>query len=86
MEKNKLIEELLKELEYWYPTLWDGSFLEESKARSILLGKEISVIDAASQEGSYTAKAVNLDAMGHLVIERNGVTEVLNSGEVSIRF
>ncbi len=86
VEKEKLIEEILKELKQWYPTLWDGSFLEESKARSILLGKEIRVIDALAEGGSYSAKAVDLDAMGHLIIERDGRTEVLNSGEVSIRF
>lgn len=86
VEKETLIEEILKELEQWYPTLWNGSFLEESKARSILLGKEIRVVDSMAEGGSYPAKAVDLDEMGHLVIERNGEREVLNSGEVSIRF
>lgn len=86
VEKEALLEEILKELEYWYPTLWDGSFLAESKARSILLGKDILVVDVNAEGGSYMAKAVDLDELGHLMIERNGVREVLNSGEVSIRF
>ncbi len=86
INKEALIEEILKELERWYPTLWNGEFLKESKARSILLGKEILVIDASVSGGSYEAKAVDLDEMGHLIIERKGKKELLNSGEVSIRF
>lgn len=84
--KEALIEEILKELELWYPTLWNGSFLQESRERSILLGKEILVVDALAEGGSYIAKAVDLNELGHLIIERNGNREVLNSGEVSIRF
>lgn len=86
VSKEILIEEILEELENWYPTLWNGSFLAESKARSILLGKEILVLDAMVAEGFYQAKAVDLNEMGNLIIERDGVQEVLNSGEVSIRF
>ncbi len=82
---DELITEILKELEVWYPTIWDASFLKESKERSILLGKEIRVPDT-SEGGFYLAKAVDLDDMGHLIIERDGVREELNSGEVSIRF
>lgn len=86
VKKEALIDEILKELELWYPTLWDGSFLEESKARSILLGKEIRVVDEMHPEGGYSAKAVDINELGNLIIERDGSTQVLNSGEVSIRF
>lgn len=84
--KEVLIEEILKELELWYPTLWDGSFLEESRRKSILLGKKILVMDSSVPEGAYSAKAVDLDGLGHLLIEREGKLETLNSGEVSVRF
>ena len=86
VEKEALIDEILKELEEWYPTLWNGEFLAESKARSILLGKEIKVLDENALGGSYPAKAVDINELGNLIIERDGVTQVLNSGEVSIRF
>lgn len=86
VKKEALIDEILKELELWYPTLWDGGFLEESKARSILLGKEIRVVDEMHPEGGYTAKAVDINELGNLIIEWDGSTQVLNSGEVSIRF
>lgn len=81
-----LVEEILKKLEVWYPTLWNGSFLEESKKRSILLGKEVVVVDAGPEGESYVAKAVDLDELGHLIVERNGRKQILNSGEISIRF
>lgn len=86
VSKEALVDEILLELEAWYPTLMDGSFLEESKKRSILLGKEILVIDETIPEGSYPAKAVDINEFGNLIIERNGSREILNSGEVSIRF
>lgn len=86
VEKDVLADEILKELELWYPTLWDGGFLKESKERSLLLGKEIRVLDALAGDGFYEARAVDLDELGHLIIERDGRREVLNSGEVSIRF
>ena len=85
VSKEVLIEEILKELERWYPTLADGSFLEESRKRSILLGREILVLDETAPGGSYPAKAMNINELGNLVIEKEGVTKVLNSGEVSIR-
>ncbi len=84
--KEALIEEILRELEALYPALQDGSFLKESKKRSILLGKEVRVVDALADGGFYEAVAVDIDELGHLIIERNGSREALNSGEVSIRF
>jgi len=84
--KETLIEEILSELDKWYLTLADGSFLEESRKHSILLGKEILVIDETVPGGSYPAKAVDINELGNLVIEKDGVEKVLNSGEVSIRF
>ena len=86
VSKEVLINEILLELETWYPTLADGSFLEESKKRSVLLGKEILVIDETVSGGGYSAKAVDINEFGNLIIERNGKKMVLNSGEVSIRF
>ena len=85
VSKEALIDEVLKELEVWYPTLSDGSFLEESKKRSILLGKEIRVVDETYPKGGYFAKAVDINELGNLIIERNGCRQILNSGEVSIR-
>jgi len=86
VEKEVLIDEILKELEEWYPTLWNGDFFAESKARSLLLGKEILVLDETAPGGSYAAMAVDINELGNLIIEKDGSMQVLNSGEVSIRF
>jgi len=86
VSKETLTDAVLAELEKWYPTLFDGSFLEESRKRSVLLGKEIRVVDETHPEGGYIAKAVDINELGNLVIETDGVCAVLNSGEVSIRF
>jgi BirA family biotin operon repressor/biotin-[acetyl-CoA-carboxylase] ligase len=83
IERENLIAEVIRSLEKWYPTILDGSFLKESKRRSILLGKEIRV---HNYDGScYEARAVDLDDMGHLLIEKDGKKEYLDSGEVSVR-
>lgn len=84
--KEALIDGILEQLDKWYPSLADGSFLEESKKRSILLGKDILVIDETVPGGSYSAKAMDINELGNLIIERDGIIQVLNSGEVSIRF
>ena len=81
--RTALIVEILKELEYWYPSLQDGSFLKESRERSLLLGKDILVV--GTRESNYQAKALDLDDMGHLWIEKEGKKELLHSGEVSIK-
>jgi len=86
VSKETLMDAILKELERWYPTLWNGSFLKESKKRSLLLGKEILVVDAMAEGGFYVAKAVDLNGLGNLIIEKDGKKVILNSGEVSIRF
>ncbi len=85
VKKGKLEKEILNELNRWYPTLWNGEFLSESRERSILLGKEVLVVDTDAAGGSYPAKAVELDELGHLIVETGGKRVVLNSGEVSIR-
>ena len=84
VKREALIAEVINCLTKWYPTIEDGSFLSESKRRSVLLGKEIRV---HHQDGSfYEAVAVDFDDMGHLIIEKDGQKELLHSGEVSIRF
>ena len=44
------------------------------------------VLDEREPEGYYLAKAVDINELGNLMIERDGKRSVLNSGEVSIRF
>ena len=78
-----LVAPLLSSLEQLYPTLNNGDFLQESKRRSVLLGKEIIV---HSQGMDFPAIAKDIDALGRLVIDCGGTTSTLCSGEVSVHF
>ena len=80
--KKALLKAVLKELDDLYKNYQTGEFLKESKNRSCILGKEIFVIRGGE---SYMAKAIDLNSLGGLIIEKDGKREVLNSGEVSIR-
>lgn len=82
--REELIAAVVNEMERLYPTLATGAFLKESRERSVLLGKEIRVLDAV--HGDETARAVEIDEQGQLVVEVGGKRRNLNSGEVSIRF
>lgn len=56
--------------------------IADYKARSLVLGKEVSFIMNGVQ---YFAKAVDIDDRGRLVVVADEVEMKLNSGEISIR-
>ena len=59
----------------------DNSFLEIYKTLNFCLGHTVTY----ARDGIlHTAKAVDIAPDGGLVVEENGVTTVLNSGEISI--
>lgn len=80
--KSKLIAAVWNEFSRLYETLGDAEYMKEYRARSILLGKKVTVLAA---EGTYAAMVRDIDAEGHLLIETNRGIEVLSSGEVSVR-
>lgn len=84
ISREELVAAVLNEMERLYPTFAAGGFLKESRERSILLGREIRVLDPV--HGDETARAVEIDGQGQLVVEIDGRLRTLNSGEVSIRF
>lgn len=58
-------------------------FIDEYRSRCFILGHKITVLCGDS---SYPATAIDIDGRGALIIEKeDGTTEILNSGEVSIR-
>lgn len=77
-----LITDVWKEFGVFYEQLSTAVYMEEYKERSILLGREVTVLTA---NGDYRAVVTNIDKEGHLVVERDGREEVLSSGEVSVR-
>lgn len=82
ISKNELIAAVWNEFSLLYESLGNSQYMEEYKERSVLLGKEVTVLCA---QGNYSALVKDIDGEGHLVILHNGRTEKLSSGEVSVR-
>jgi len=82
-DRNRLIAEILNEMEELYGDLETGAFLTESRKRSNVIGREITVITAGKQ---FPARAVDIDEEGRLIVETGEGRTVLNSGEVSLKW
>lgn len=83
IEKEELITAVWQEFGVFYEQLSTAVFMEEYKGRSVLMGREVTVL---ATEGKYRAVVTDIDKEGHLVIRRDGETSVLSSGEVSVRW
>ena len=81
-DRNRLIAEILNELDALYGDLETGAFLEESRRRSNVIGREVTVIEGGKK---YPARAVDIDGQGRLVIETEEGRTCLNYGEVSLK-
>ena len=81
-DRNRLIAEILNELEKLYDEQDSTAFLRESRRRSNVIGRVITVIEG---EKRYPARAVDIDSRGRLIIETPEGRTRLNYGEVSLR-
>ena len=82
--RSRFTAELINEMNALYPQLETGAFMEESRRRSNVIGREIEVLRG---EERYPATAVNIDDAGSLVIRTGeGEVKTLHSGEISVRF
>lgn len=59
----------------------DNSIIEKYKERSFCIGRAVRY---TQKDITHTAKAVDIDDDGGLVVEENGIRTTLNSGEISI--
>ena len=83
VSRSRLIAEIVNQTAALYGDLETGSFMNENRSRSVVLGKMITVL---SGQEPYRATAEDIDDQGRLVIVReDGRRETLNSGEISIR-
>ncbi len=82
ISKDELIAVLWEEFGKLYENRSTAVYMEEYRRRSVLLGKEVTVLAAS---GNYTAVAVDISDDGHLVVDRQGMRETLSNGEVSVR-
>ncbi len=81
-DRNRLIAEILNRMEARMEELETGRFLEESRRRSNVIGRTVTVLEGGRQ---YPARAVGIDDMGRLLIETEQGTTCLNFGEVSLK-
>lgn len=79
-DQNPLAASVIEE---FFKTVENDDFMQEYKRRSIIVGKDITVIKNNSD--IFTAKAVGISDDGGLIIEALGKREVLHYGEVSIK-
>lgn len=87
VDRNKLFAYVLNNFEILYiPFKEKGDIreaIEISRERSILIGKEVRIIGGNREK---TARVLGIDNEGQLIVKyRDGKTEALFSGEVSIR-
>jgi len=84
ISRSRFCGELINELNALYPQLESGAFMQESRTRSNVIGRDIFVLRGNER---YPATAVDIDDSGSLVVRTpDGKTDVLHSGEISVRF
>ena len=59
-----------------------GVLLDEYRKQCITLNREVSII---YNNETFIGKAVDIDGEGNLIVEANGETHTVHSGEVSVR-
>ncbi|MGB4023948.1 MAG: biotin--[acetyl-CoA-carboxylase] ligase [Acutalibacteraceae bacterium] len=80
--KSKIIAQVLEEFWSFYLNLEEKNFLQEYKDRSILIGRQIKIIN---QDKTQIATVLEIDDECRLKVKmQNDEIKVLSSGEVSI--
>ena len=81
--RDRLAKTIVERFSYYYKDLEEKKFLPYYKAKNIVMGKNIKVINS---NGSYNAKALSIDDEFRLIVEdKNKKVTALDSGEISIR-
>lgn len=84
VDRNRFAAAVIQEVMALCGTLASGSFLDEYRERSLVLGKPVQVLPFGKEP--YPAQAVAIDEQGGLVLKLpDGTQQALHSGEVSIR-
>lgn len=80
--RNELAAEMIKEFENVKKIAADGSYIDEYRRRSMVIGRAIRIIGKKDED----ALAIDIDKNGGLVVKYNdGRIKTLSSGEISIR-
>lgn len=79
VNRNRLAAEIMNSL---HEIVSGGDYVSEYKERSVLIGKEITY---ETNGETTTATVIDIDNEGGLVVDRDGKTDVLTSGEITVR-
>ena len=83
ISRARVAAEVMNCMEELYDELGSASFMAESRARSCVLGKAVTVIRG---DDRYDARAIDIDDEGGLVVElADGTRKTVQSGEISVR-
>ncbi len=83
LSRNKLVAAVANELIYICSNIENKAYIKTYRDHSLIIGKSI---DYYRNNIKYNAIAVDIDNNGGLIVKLpNGRTEVLNSGEITIR-
>lgn len=83
VSRPRFIAELVNQLNLLYPQLDAGGFMEEYRARSNVIGREVEVFRGSER---YPARAIAISDGGSLIVRRtDGSEQQLHSGEISLK-
>ena len=82
MSRSRLIAEISNQLEALYGQLETGAFMAESRSRSNVIGRDVTVIRGDER---YEAHAIDIDDAGRLVIRTASGVSRVGSGEISLK-
>jgi len=83
--RNDIIISVMNCFEKYYKKFLScgmSALIDEYKGMCITIGREVTIIKA---DKKFTATAVGLEENGGLIINHNGISETVTSGEVSVR-
>ena len=84
VSRNRMAAVMLECLFDLLPHIQEDTFMEEYRARSIVLGRQVKVIQG---NGTYWAEATDIAKDGSLIVRlADGSEHILSSGEISVRF
>lgn len=82
ISRSRLIAEISNALDDLYDQLATGAFMEESRRRSNVIGRDVTVVRG---EERYPAHVLDIDDQGRLVIRTDAGVSRVGTGEISIK-
>ncbi len=82
VSRSRLIAEISNQLEALYGQMESGAFMAESRARSNVIGRDVTVVRGAER---FEARVLDIDAQGRLVVRTADGVLRLGSGEISLK-